>query len=81
MVPATEVRLIVIANLMLNPPLVYILKHTQVQYKVELVKQGKTQGKNNDDNSGDNINDNNYNNNDDNFNNDYNKNDNNDDKA
>ncbi len=34
-------RLIVIANIMLNPPLVYLMQHCNVHYRVELLKQGK----------------------------------------
>ena len=43
-VPEVTVRLIVIANIILNPPLVYLWKGSSVQFKVELLKQGKNQG-------------------------------------
>ncbi len=39
------VRLIVIANIMLNPSLTYLMQRCQVHYRVELLKQGKLHGK------------------------------------
>ena len=42
---SSVVRLIVIANIMLNPPLVYLMQHCKVPYRVELLKQGKVHRK------------------------------------
>ncbi|XP_041366942.1 nuclear pore membrane glycoprotein 210-like [Gigantopelta aegis] len=40
-VPIDDVRIMVIANLMLSPPEAYVLKHAQVKYLVELLKHNK----------------------------------------
>ncbi|CAH1786082.1 unnamed protein product [Owenia fusiformis] len=42
-VHATVVRLIVIANIALNPSVVYLMRSAQVKYRVELLRQGKPQ--------------------------------------
>ena len=34
-------RIVVIANIQLNPPVVYLLQYSTVTYRVELIKQGK----------------------------------------
>ena len=40
-VPSDDVRIMVIANLMLSPPDAYVLTHAQVKYDVELLKHSK----------------------------------------
>lgn len=38
------VRIVVIANIQLNPPVVHLLQYTTVKYHVELIKQGQNTG-------------------------------------
>ena len=41
----SEVRIVVIANLMLSPPDAYVLKHARVKYTVELLRHNSLKGK------------------------------------
>ena len=40
----SEVRIMVIANLILSPPDAYVLKHATVKYKVELLRHNSLKG-------------------------------------
>ena len=44
-VKPSEVRIVVIANLMLSPPDAYVLKHARVKYTVELLRHNSLKGK------------------------------------
>jgi hypothetical protein len=39
-----DVRIVVIANLIVSPPDAYVLKHAQVKYTVELLKHNSLKG-------------------------------------
>jgi hypothetical protein len=39
------VRIVVMANIQLVPPIAYLLQHTTVTYRVEIIKQNKVHGK------------------------------------
>ena len=38
------VRIVVMANIQLNPPVVYLCQHTTVQYSVQIIKENKFHG-------------------------------------
>ena len=40
----TGIRVIVVANIQLTPPVVYMLPYTHVTYRVELLSQGHAEG-------------------------------------
>ena len=42
-VEEASVRIIVMANIQISPPVVYLMQHTHVKYTVELIKQNKVQ--------------------------------------